>query len=58
MDNSETKIRCVVVDDELHARQSICRQIENYIYIELVAPVVLEEKESQSILLKMTKLFY
>ena len=28
MDNSETKIRCVVVDDELHARQSICRQIE------------------------------
>jgi two-component system LytT family response regulator len=28
MNNSEMKIRCVVVDDELPARQSICRQIE------------------------------
>ena len=28
MNNSEMNIRCVVVDDELPARQSICRQIE------------------------------
>ena len=28
LDNSEMKIRFLVMDDELQARQSICRQIE------------------------------
>ena len=30
MNNSEMKIRCVVVDDELPARQSLCRLIERH----------------------------
>ena len=30
MNYSEMKIRCVVVDDELHARQSLCRLIERH----------------------------